>query len=113
MDETDTVQRVQDGVSVAYGRSLDFDTPEECAESLGNVISATDPLSLTGTATRISDGQPFEISLCTEENGKLYTAQAYCIDPYQAIDTQAVKLDYVSDEKLRLPSPRRCKAARA
>lgn len=105
VDETDTVQRVQDGVSVAYGRSLDFDTPEECAESLGNVISATDPLSLTGTATRISDGQPFEISLCTEENGKLYTAQAYCIDPYQAIDTQAVKLDYVSDEKITFTVP--------
>ena len=69
------------------------------------MISATDPLSLTGTATRISDGQPFEISLCTEENGKLYTAQAYCIDPYQAIDTQAVKLDYVSDEKITFTVP--------
>ena len=105
VDETGTVQRAWDGVLVTYGRSLDFATAAECAEALQNVCASAEPLALTGKAARVSDGALTEIPLCVEENGRLYTAQAYLNDPYRSVDEQGVKLDYVSDGRIEFTVP--------
>ena len=105
VDETDTVQRAWNGVLVTYGRSLDFSTAAECAEALQNVCASAEPLALTGEAVRVSDGVAAEIPLCVEENGRLYTAQAYLNDPYRSVDEQGVKLDYVSDGRIEFTVP--------
>ena len=52
-----------------------------------------------------SDGALTEIPLCVEENGRLYTAQAYLNDPYRSVDEQGVKLDYVSDGRIEFTVP--------